>query len=61
MFLTYLIFCWTILPSDSVLTIRYPCGIAVKYEARLDDGTLVKISDGVEFTAKDGQYKHILL
>ncbi|KEH18527.1 peptidyl-prolyl cis-trans isomerase FKBP62 [Medicago truncatula] len=30
--------------------------IAVKYEARLDDGTLVKKSDGVEFTVKDGHF-----
>ena len=27
---------------------------AVKYEARLEDGTLVAKSDGVEFTVKEG-------
>lgn len=27
----------------------------VKYEARLEDGTLVAKSDGVEFTVKDGE------
>lgn len=29
---------------------------AVKYEARLEDGTVVAKSDGVEFTVKEGQY-----
>ena len=28
---------------------------AVKYEARLDNGTIISISDGVEFTVEDGQ------
>lgn len=28
--------------------------IAVKYEARLEDGMLVSKSDGVEFTVQDG-------
>lgn len=28
--------------------------LAVKYEARLEDGTIVGRSDGVEFTVKDG-------
>lgn len=28
--------------------------IAVKYEARLEDGTVVSKSDGVEFTVEDG-------
>jgi FK506-binding protein 4/5 len=27
---------------------------AVKYEARLEDGTVVSKSDGVEFAVKDG-------
>ena len=27
---------------------------AVKYEAKLEDGTLVSKSDGVEFAVKDG-------
>lgn len=29
--------------------------LAVKYEARLEDGTLVGKSDGVEFTVRDGK------
>lgn len=28
--------------------------LAVKYEARLEDGTVISKSDGVEFTVKDG-------
>jgi FK506-binding protein 4/5 len=28
----------------------------VKYEARLEDGTVVSKSDGVEFAVKDGLY-----
>jgi hypothetical protein len=44
-----------------MLTINSSRAIAVKYEARLDDGTLVKKSDGVEFTVKDGQCVQILL
>jgi hypothetical protein len=43
-----------------VLTKTFFCGVAVKYEARLDDGTLVAKSDGVEFTVKEGQCKQIL-
>ena len=30
--------------------------ISVKYEARLEDGTLVSKSDGVEFTVEDGLF-----
>ncbi|KAJ1279199.1 hypothetical protein BS78_04G136900 [Paspalum vaginatum] len=33
---------------------RDPDEIFVKYEARLDDGTVVSKSDGVEFTVRDG-------
>jgi len=44
-----------------MITKNYSHAIAVKYEARLDDGTLVKKSDGVEFTVKDGQCIQILL
>lgn len=29
---------------------------AVKYEARLEDGTLISKSDGVEFTVGDGSF-----
>lgn len=29
--------------------------IAVKFEAKLDDGTVVAKSDGVEFTVRDGK------
>lgn len=29
---------------------------AVRYEARLEDGTVVSKSEGVEFTVRDGQY-----
>ena len=29
---------------------------AVKYEARLEDGSVVSKSEGVEFTVKDGWY-----
>ncbi|CAI9771996.1 unnamed protein product [Fraxinus pennsylvanica] len=32
----------------------------VKYEARLEDGTLVSKSDGVEFTVNDGYFCHAL-
>lgn len=28
--------------------------VSVKYEAKLEDGTVVGKSDGVEFTVKDG-------
>jgi len=35
--------------------------VAVNYEARLEDGTLVAKADGVEFTVKDGQSVLILL
>lgn len=59
MFLTYLIFRCTTL-SDSLLTISSSCGIAVKYEARLDDGTFVKTSNEVQFTVKDGEFIQIL-
>lgn len=40
--------------SHYVLTIT---SLAVRYEARLDDGTLVASTseDGVEFTVRDGQ------
>jgi hypothetical protein len=77
MFLTYLFFRWTTLLSYfmiltlwfseeevlviRMLTINSSRAIAVKYEARLDDGTLVKKSDGVEFTVKDGQCVQTLL
>ncbi|CAM0945516.1 unnamed protein product [Alopecurus aequalis] len=30
--------------------------VFVKYEARLEDGTVVKISDGIEFTVKEGHF-----
>lgn len=30
--------------------------IAVKYEACLEDGTLIAKSDGVEFTVKEGMF-----
>ncbi|XP_054782988.1 peptidyl-prolyl cis-trans isomerase FKBP62-like [Prosopis cineraria] len=33
-----------------------PDEVLVKYEARLEDGTLVSKSDGVEFTVKDGYF-----
>ncbi|CAJ2635054.1 unnamed protein product [Trifolium pratense] len=33
-----------------------PDEVLVKYEARLDDGTLVAKSDGVEFTVKEGYF-----
>ncbi|KAK2406123.1 70 kDa peptidyl-prolyl isomerase [Trifolium repens] len=33
-----------------------PDDVFVKYEARLDDGTLVAKSDGVEFTVKEGHF-----
>ncbi|WJX91852.1 70 kDa peptidyl-prolyl isomerase [Trifolium repens] len=33
-----------------------PDEVFVKYEARLDDGTLVAKSDGVEFTVKEGHF-----
>ncbi|XP_061360403.1 peptidyl-prolyl cis-trans isomerase FKBP62-like [Gastrolobium bilobum] len=33
-----------------------PDEVLVKYEARLDDGTLVTKSDGVEFTVKEGHF-----
>jgi len=33
----------------------------VNYEARLEDGTLVAKSDGLEFTVEDGQCLLILL
>jgi hypothetical protein len=45
---------------EFVLTIKLPCVVAVKYEARLDDGTLVAKSDEVEFTVKEGQCEQIL-
>ncbi|KAL0732960.1 hypothetical protein Bca4012_009170 [Brassica carinata] len=31
--------------------------VLVKYEAKLEDGTVVEKSDGVEFTVKDGDYQ----
>ena len=43
-----------------MLTIKLPCVVAVKYEVRLDDGTLVAKSDGLEFTVKEGQCEQIL-
>jgi len=30
---------------------------SVKYEARLEDGTVISKSDGVEFTVKEGGYQ----
>lgn len=60
MFLTYFTFHQTNLLCDSVLTISSTHGIAVKYEACLDDGTLVAKSDGVEFAVKDGQWSQFL-
>lgn len=36
------------------LTCSLPANGAVKYEAHLENGTLVSKSDGVEFTVKDG-------
>ena len=35
--------------------------VVVNYEARLEDGTLVAKSDGLEFTVEDGQCLLILL
>ncbi|XP_042515821.1 peptidyl-prolyl cis-trans isomerase FKBP62-like isoform X2 [Macadamia integrifolia] len=35
---------------------RDPDEVLVKYEARLDDGTLVSKSDGVEFTVREGYF-----
>lgn len=32
----------------------YPSSVSVRYEARLEDGTLVSKSDGVEFTVAEG-------
>ncbi|QHO20163.1 Peptidyl-prolyl cis-trans isomerase [Arachis hypogaea] len=37
-------------------TMCCPLGATVNYEARLEDGTLVKKSDGVEFTVEDGHF-----
>jgi hypothetical protein len=34
---------------------------AVKYEARLEDGTVVSKSDGVEFAVKDGRSLSLLI
>ena len=34
---------------------------AVKYEARLEDGTVISKSDGVEFTVKEGGYQSAYL
>lgn len=39
-----------------VLTSLLNCLITVKYEARLEDGTVVSKSDGVELSVKDGLY-----
>ncbi|RHN38999.1 putative peptidylprolyl isomerase [Medicago truncatula] len=56
------IICNFIPVSDFVLTISStPCGITVKYEARLYDGTLVAKSDKVEFTVEDGHCIQLLL
>jgi hypothetical protein len=45
---------------EFVLTIKCTCVVVVKYEVRLDDGTLVAKSDEVEFTVKEGQCEQIL-
>lgn len=37
-----------------------PDEVLVRYEARLEDGTVVSKSDGVEFTVKDGYFCHAL-
>jgi len=56
------IICNFIPVSDFVLTISSTsCGIVVKYEARLNDGTLVAKSDKVEFTVEDGHCIQLLL
>jgi len=39
-----------------VLTLLAQLIPTVKYEARLEDGTVVSKSDGVEFAVKDGLY-----
>lgn len=44
-----------------MIYLKCSCGVvAVKYEAHLDDGTLVGKSDGVEFTVKEGKCKLII-
>ena len=60
-FVKYFIFCLIIVLLNLVLTIKCTHGVAVKYEAHLEDGTLVAKSDGVEFTVNDGQCLLILL
>lgn len=60
-FVKYFIFSQIIVLSTLVLTIKCALGVAVKYEACLEDGTLVAKSDGVEFTVNDGHCLLILL
>lgn len=48
-------FSFYVLSKSNGENILYP----VKYEARLEDGTVISKSEGVEFTVKDGLYNTV--